>query len=670
MKLLIQSLLYGFFLFSFTSSFAQQKSPVKFGKISPEDFDLSKNNFDTSVSAVVISDIGSSEFEGNTKGWFTLVYKHQERIKILNKNGFEAANVEIPLYFDGKDEERLDNLKAYTYNLENGNVVKTELSSSVVFKDKLSKNLVVKKFTFPAVKEGSIIEYSYTVNSDFLFNLQPWIFQGSYPRLWSEYNVSLPQFFVYVTLGQGYQPYFIKDESQTFGTFHVSIPGGTSANENFTLSGTVNNFRWVMKDVPSLKEEAFTSTIRNHISKIEFQLSQYRFPEQPTQDIMGNWQTVSEKMLQREDFGATLNKNNNWLDDGMKPILAAATDNLDKAKRIYAYVRDNFTCTDHSDLYLNNSLKTIFKNKSGSVADINLLLLAMLHHENIEADPIILSTRNHGFANDIYPLMPRFNYVIAGANINGTPVYLDASYSSLGFGKLPSECYNGYGRIIGKDPILVALQADSLKEIKTTSVFMFSDDKGNVEGSFKTSPGYYESLDIREKVKDKGEAEFFKKIRSEYNSGLDIKAPAIDSLKLPEQPLTIHYDFKMNDMDQDIIYFNPMFAEGYKSNFFKAAERRYPIEMPYTFDETYLLTMEIPQNYTVEEIPKSAKVSFNDGEGFFEYIINKSADHILLRSRVVMNKANFSAEDYNSLRDFFGYVVKKHSEQIVLKKKK
>lgn len=74
----------------------------------PEEFDLSKYNFDTSVSAVVISDVGSSKFEGNIKGWFTLVYKHQKRIKILNKNGFET------------DEEKLTDLKAYTYNLENG----------------------------------------------------------------------------------------------------------------------------------------------------------------------------------------------------------------------------------------------------------------------------------------------------------------------------------------------------------------------------------------------------------------------------------------------------------------------------------------------------------------------------------------------------------------------
>ena len=657
-------------LFTPLVSTAQEKSPVKFGKVGVEDFDLSKKTFDTSVSAVVISDVGSSKFEGNSKGWFTLVFKHQKRFKILNKNGFEAAKVEIPLYFDGEDEEKLADLKAFTYNLENGQVVKTELASSAVFKDKLSKNLVVKKFTFPAVKEGSIIEYSYTINSDFLFNLQPWEFQGGFPRLWSEYNVSLPEFFVYVNLAQGYQPFYVSDRSQSYAQYNVVIPGGASADEHLNLRGNVTDYHWVMKDVPALKEESFTSSIDNHIAKIEFQLSQYRFPDMPPRDVMGTWLTATQKMLENEKFGATLSKNNGWMDDEMKTILAGAKDEMDKAQRIYAYVRDNFTCTDHTDLYLNNPLKVIFKNKNGSVADINLLLVAMLRQQKIATDPVILSTRSNGFASDLYPLMNRFNYVIAAATINGNPVYLDATHPMLGFGKLPAECYNGMARIMAPTPMLVDLAADSLREAKQTVVFLFADDKGNVEGSFKTTPGYYESLDIRESVKEKGEAEYFKKVKNGYTNGIEIKEPGIDSLKQPEKPLAIHYNFKLTDLNDDIVYFNPMLSEGYKTNYFKAAERLYPVEMPYTFDETYLLTMEIPKNYVVDEVPKSTKVAFNDTEGFFEYIISKSDEQLMLRSRVVLKKANFTPEDYNSLREFFAYVIKKHGEQIVLKKKK
>src|ERR1700759_1118395 len=74
---------------------AQDKSSAKFGKITPADFDLSKNNFDTTASAVVIADIGNASFLGNAKGDFTLVFKRFTRIKILNKNGYDAAIQQI-----------------------------------------------------------------------------------------------------------------------------------------------------------------------------------------------------------------------------------------------------------------------------------------------------------------------------------------------------------------------------------------------------------------------------------------------------------------------------------------------------------------------------------------------------------------------------------------------
>jgi hypothetical protein len=649
---------------------AQEKIPVKFGKVAPEDFNLSKFSFDTSASAVVIADAGVTSFEGNSKGWFTLVFKHQKRIKILNKNGFDAASFTIPLYFDGDAEEKLDNLKAVTYNLEDGKVIETKLDNSSVFKEKISKHKIVKKFTLPAVKEGSIIELSYTINSDFLRNLQPWIFQGEYPRIWSEYEVQMPGFFNYIFLTQGYHPIYAQNTKAAFRTFNVLVPGETASerSETYTFSGNVAIKKWIMVDVPALKQESFTSTLNNHVSKIEFQLAAYNEPLRP-RNIMGNWLTVTENLIKDESFAATLKKNNNWLDDDMKVITNGATTQFEKAKRIYAFVRDNFTCTSDYGIYLSSSLRTIFKARNGHVSDINLLLNAMLLHEGIQADPVILSTRENGVTHDFYPLMDRFNYVITNAQIDGKEYFLDASQPELGFGKLSSECYNGYARLIAADPKLINLAPDSLFEKKVTSVFLINDPKEGLAGHMQSRLGYYESLSVRDKVKSKGEASFFKELKSNFGNEVVIESTAIDSLKKLEEPVLVQYDFKLK-LDEDIIYFNPLFSEGYKENRLKAAERKYPVEMPYALDETFVLNMEIPKGYTLEEMPKSAKVDFNDGEGMFEYLIGKSEDKIQLRSRVMLKKAYFLPDEYESLRSFFGYIVKKHSEQIVFKRKK
>ncbi len=149
------------------------KLKIKFGRITADDFKPTAYAIDSNANAVIIADGGSTEIIGNTKGWFSLLFKkNYRRAHILNKNGYDIAEVEIRLYTNGEDEEELENLKAVTYNLENGKVVETKLDvKSAVFKDKINKNWAVRKFTFPNIKPGSIIEYEYKTQSDFLFNL-------------------------------------------------------------------------------------------------------------------------------------------------------------------------------------------------------------------------------------------------------------------------------------------------------------------------------------------------------------------------------------------------------------------------------------------------------------------------------------------------------------------
>ena len=53
-------------LSSVNSIIAQDKTPVKFGKIKIEDFDVKAPSFDSGANAVVVADWGSSEFVANT----------------------------------------------------------------------------------------------------------------------------------------------------------------------------------------------------------------------------------------------------------------------------------------------------------------------------------------------------------------------------------------------------------------------------------------------------------------------------------------------------------------------------------------------------------------------------------------------------------------------------
>jgi hypothetical protein len=651
--------------------FAQETSPyTKFGKITAEELQKKIYSVDSNANAVVLSDIGETVIEGNSKGWFSISFSHHRVVHILNKNGYDEANVEVHLYTDGDDEEKLDNVKAITYNLENGKITESKLEKSAIFKEKLDKNHVIKKFTFPNVKEGCIIEYDYKVTSDFIFNLDPWYFQGESPVVWSEYQLSVPQFFTYAFLSHGYHSFQINDRKDRTANFSITDSRGTGATERYSFSSGVTEYRWVMKDVPELKEESYTSSIKNHIARIEFQLSSQGYPLTP-HDYRNTWPTLVKALLESSYFGNALDNNNNWLSDDLKPVLAGASSETEKAKKIYAFVRDNFTCTDHSALWAEQSLKNVMKAKKGSVSEINLLLTAMMRFAGLKSDPVILSTTDHGYAMQYYPMTSAFNYVLSQCVADGQTFYLDASQPRLGFAKLLPECYNGAGRVINEEALPVYFMADSLREKKTTILFITNDEKGKWIGAMNQTLGSYESYTVRNKVKEKGEEEFFKEIQKVYGEDVKVISPHVDSLTNYETPVAIKYEVELNPSKEDILYINPMFGEAQKKNPFKSAERYYPVEMPYTWDETYILTMEVPQGYTLDELPKQMVVKLDEKESaYFEYRISQSGSTISLRSRVKFNRTLFTNEEYENLREFFNMIVNKQNEQIVFKKKK
>jgi hypothetical protein len=657
-------------LFSITSLKAQDKANVNFGKITPQDFILPAGT-DTTAGAVIIADIGQGYFQGTPQGDFSFIFTRFIRIKIVDKKGLEAANGALDFYTNGSGKQKLNDFKGFTYNLENGSIQQVKLNDEDVFVDKINKNLVEKKFTMPAVKEGSVIEYIYTTSSDFLFELQPWSFQGEYPCLWSEYKLGLPEFFNYVFLINGYLKFDINEQKSSRKNYMLQMSNHANRPEIFKISAMESETRWVIKNVPKINVEKFTSTIKNYISSVSFQLSEYREPYEPKK-ILGDWTNASVELMKFKYFGRELSEENNWLADEMKIICAGALNAKQNAEKIFAYVRDNFTCTGYSAMEMEHSLKETFNKRSGNVAEINLLLIAMLRYNGINAKPVLLSTRNHGFTHDSYPILNLFNYVVCQASIDKNICYLDASHPSLAFNKLPANCYNGHARVIDTEsPAAVYFYPDSLIEQKTTTVFVAADERqpGMLAGEFSSQLGYYESLSIRDELKENGKDILLKRIKNSYGMDVDIRNINIDPIKIKDQPLSITYGFVFDSKAEGTMYVNPMLTLAITENYFKSAERAYPVEMPYASDEIYVFNLEIPKGYRVEEIPKSAKVKLNEIDGFFEYLVDVDEDVVRLRSRIKINKATFPPEDYQSLRDFFGFVVKKHAEQIVLKRK-
>jgi Domain of Unknown Function with PDB structure (DUF3858)/Domain of Unknown Function with PDB structure (DUF3857) len=658
--------------------FAQDRDKVKhtLDKVTPADFVLPNNPIiDSNTHAVILSDQGEVHYIGNASGWFSCVYSRQTRIKILHKTALGLATVSIDLYGEDERLQKLSNLAALTCNIENGQVIEQKLDPKDVFVTRRDKEHRVAKFSLPGAKEGSIIEYTYTIISDYWSVLPSWEFQSVlYPCLRSEYQVEIPQTLGFVMVRQGVHPYAVDKGSSGHRSYSVTEKRdittglGMVDDQRYYVNANTINHDWVIANVPAFGVERFLTTPNNYIDKLDFQLDKTYNGEIAT-NYTNNWSKATEELLSKESFGGALAEDNDWVNQ-LSDKIGTGGGAVDQAKTIYYYVSQHFTCTNHYDKYVETGFKEVIRNNSGTVGEINLLLIALLRKRGLLAEPVVLSTREYGFNLVSYPVLDRLNYVIVRLYIGGKLYYLDAAHPQLGFGQLAGNCYNGHARVISKqDSSSVYFWADSLKESKVTMVLIDYTDKG-FEGALQSTLGPEESYELRRDVAEHGQAQYFKDIQTSVGEDADISNGSIDSLTKLEDPVKVRYEFVLKQKaDPSVIYLNPILAGAWRENPFQAAERKYPVEMPYTRDETYVFSMDIPTGYVVDEMPKSAKVAFNVDQGYFEYLLAQQGDKIQMRCRVRLNKALFPAEDYSSLRDFFSFIVKKENEQIVLKKK-
>jgi hypothetical protein len=668
------------FTTTFCFKITAQDAPLKYGKIDIADLQMKVYPKDTSAEAVVLGDIGRAYFEYSQNDGFQVVYERHRRIKVLKKSGYDWATVKVGLYVtkNGNGKEELYDLRGVTYNLENGQIIKDKLEKESIFTDKTDDNHSVKRFAFSKVKEGSIIDYSYKIRSDFYYNFRDWAFQTGIPVVWSEFSVSVPEYFTYRQIQQGYEPMLINDVKSGHTSYTLHIPGtfsGTSAPKSAatteSIDASTKEFRWAMKDIPAIREEPFMTTINDYICKIEFELSSSFFPGGGYKSYANSWESLNTRLVENEFFGQQLNRSG-YLKDMVSVIKASSKDTLQQIGMAYNLIKQAMTWNERETFYVETTLKKAFDSKTGNVADINLLLVVLLRELGYDANPVILSTRDNGRVLDNYVLLSKFNYVIAHVDMDGKDLLLDATAMQTPAGILPMRCLNGQGRLISKnDTRWVDLQSSYKNAETSIGTFELNAD-GTAKGNIAISHLGYNNVRERRKFVKEGKEKYIEEYKKKATNW-QIAKTELENADDVMSPFVRKYDLTVNDLVTvagERIYFNPVMYNPQKENPFKNPERKFPVDFGALIEETIITSYTIPQGYMVEEMPKNVRIGLPDDGGKFTYIVGVSEEgKISISSKIFLKKATYFAQEYEVLRAFYDQIVQKHAEQIVLKKK-
>jgi hypothetical protein len=654
-----------------------QKAPVKFGDVTLEELKMPRYEKDTSASALILVDYGTSTVEyDQVIGWFKITFEKTMRVKIFKKEALDLLDLSVPLYSRGATKEKMGGLKVITYNLEKEKIVETKMKSDGSFEEKYNENTTLQKFTPANVKEGSVIEITYKINSEFLHYFRDWEFQSRLPILWSEYRANIPEYFTYERLVQGYIPFIAnefttKPKSITFTSTSYQTGRGGAVTGGSMNTDVVNyqegNFRWVTKDVPAFKEEPFMTTYYDYISKINFELASIQMPREPVDQIMGNWVDLTKSMLESEYFGIPIN-NSFFLKKLAEEVATGATTPIEKVTAIYKYVREHVEWNGQYRKFTDDNFRTVLDNKKGSSAEINLMLVAMLQKSGFKADPVVISTRNNGFVRENIAMSSQFNYVICQVTIDGKSLLLDATDRLVPFGLLPERCLNGKGYVISKEsPGWVSLNSPKSKISASADVLISST--GEMKGTIKISNDGYDAYNMRRQYLDKGETEYVKNLTD--NSSWSIDKSSFENMKVLHEPAIETYEFTHteNAGGVDILYINPLIHLRIEENPFKLENRIYPVNYGKTSDRTLIYKFTIPENYQIEEIPASKAFGLPGNAARYIYNVQATGNVITITSMLSINQPLFTQMEYPNLREFYNQVVAKQAEQIVLKKK-
>ena len=651
-----------------------QEASTKYGKIDEDVLKMKIYSKDSSADAVILYDYGRSYFQVNDKSdGFQIVFERQTRIKIFNKNAYEYANIEIPLYSGYDNTEKLNSLKAVTYNLEGGEIVKNKMSDDAVFTENVNEHLINKKFTLPNVKEGSVIEYKYTIISDFIFNLRNWQFQYNIPVVWSEYEGLIPEYYNFKKTFTGYLSFFSNEtnsKEETFDVKYSTIPGEGGYIERgiYTLKSKSTCYHYAAKDIPAFKKEPFMNSSKNYLLSVNFELATSKFPGELVKVYSTTWESINKELLDANNFGKQISSKAHFLDETATKIIR---ENNTPEKQMVAaveYIKHWFKSNDRFSIYSTDNLEKVYLKKTGSIADINLTLILLLKKLNIDVEPVALSSRNNGIISPSQPNISDLNYIIAAATISGKTYLLDASEPLCPAGLIPTCCLNGNGRIIDKiNSGWISLDSTATYN-ETVMVDLKFNDNEELTGNIQCLLKDYAALSFRKNLQDEtNENEYIKKIQKDEND-IIINTHSFENVDSIYKPVKAQYSISTNIKKADMIYLNPIIFERFKENLFKQEKRTYPIDFIYKTNQTYILNFTIPENYSLIETPENAAFILPDTSASFVYTVKTIGNLAQVIYKLKIDRKIFVTDEYNSLKEFFGKILAKENEQLVLKK--
>ncbi|MBD0850807.1 transglutaminase domain-containing protein [Maribacter arenosus] len=630
---------------------------INFGKLSEKEKAFKTFEKDSTVNAVVLYEIGDNYFEW-VNNQIRIIKEYHVKIKILNKNGFDEGNISIPYYHNETTSEKITEIMAKTHN---------EISSHSVMPNQFFKNSNSEKwselvFTFPQLQEGSILEYYYKLTSPFIYNFSGWTFQSSIPKLYSEFNASIPGIYHYNRELIG---------SLKLDTNEAHIKKKCTQIGRGISSGECEVLKYVMKDIPAFEsEENYMLAASNYLSRIDFELSEMLLFNGSKKRYTKTWKDVDKEFKNNKNIGRQLSKKNFFEKNVPENLLTDGTE-LERAMNIYEFVRDHYTWNKKFGIFQKARVKEAFDDKVGNVAEINMSLINLLNAAGIETKLMLSSTRQQGLPKTSHPVISDFNYFLAKVEIDGKDYLLDATDKFIPFGMLPFRALNHYGRVMDfkNESYWFDIVPWRNNRYQIRGELNFDIENNKADGILDILNLGYNAVDLRQEFASASEEAYLEKIEDAFNG--DYKITYYEpSKKSNEKRFLERFKFESESaINGNMVYLNPFIIHFFNKNPFTTENRDYPIDFGYPRNYKYQMNFHIPDGYAVHELPENRVINLGEESALLKFYHQEAENQLLFLFDLKLNSTHFTPENYDALKQLFAEVTEIQQNSLVILKK-
>lgn len=604
-----------------------QELEYNFGDIDLDDLRMKTYELDSTASAVKLLSYGHAYYNEGTHQIKLVIH---ERVKVLNKDGLSFGDLALAF----PNRIRVGRLRASVYNLnEAGEMVRTKVNSRKVFKERTGDKKRSIKIAFPDVKVGSIIEYSFEINTRLSTTFYPWYFQDFIPVRHSEFFVEFPSF-------ASYKVKLVNDRFMDF----ISPPNGQVQ-------------RYIAKNLPAVRPEPFVGNLNDYRCAVSFEVSNMsQFRTVGDEQVMADWSGVNRDLLFNISFGRRLLKTEEVAK--FLPSLEGLSDQ-EKISLIRQTVMNQMTWDKSEGLAVLLPLQEVWEAKVRPAQEINMLLIAMLREAGFDADPVVISTRDKGNPDPGNAFINQFNYVIAHVSLGEEGILLDAANEQYPTGLLPTRLINKIGLLVDFEaPRWIDLNLNGEKEVSIYSSVISFDEELNMEGILTIVEGGITAIQRRKLLESKTKEEILEYYRQRFSS-LSVESVELENLEDTTEKLKINLSFKREAEEEygPDVFLNPLIFKKMIENPFKASERYTPVDYEVPQALRWVYTIKLPESIKIKALPEPLALLLPDDEGLFIYNIAAEKNQIKVLIKYSLEKTFFTVNEYPKLRNFFQEVA-------------